>query len=90
MLTTKLAHGLYHDATVLNYNLIFNFLIIGDVKYPAHTRLQKIETHSTLVIQNKHKQALHTCIFVCNMQSPYMGINWQSADRKHTMFGCDS
>ena len=55
MLTTKLAHGFYHDATVVQYNLSFKFLIIGNVKYPAHARLQKIENHSTLVIQNKHK-----------------------------------
>ena len=39
MLTAKLAHGLYHDAIVVDYNLILKFLIIGDVKYPAHTRL---------------------------------------------------
>ena len=67
MLTTKLAHGLYHDAIVVDYNLILKFLIIGDVKYPAHTGLQKIETHSTLVIQYKCKQALHTCSIVCTM-----------------------
>ena len=39
MLTTKLAHGLYHDATVINHNLILRGLIIEDVKYPAHTEL---------------------------------------------------
>ena len=39
MLTTKLAHGWYHDATVVDYNLILKFLIIGGVNYPAHTRL---------------------------------------------------
>ena len=61
MLPVKLAHGLYHDATVVDYNLNLKFLIIGDVKYPACTRLQKIETHSTPVIQNKHKEVLHTC-----------------------------
>ena len=67
MLTSRLAHGLHHHATVVDYNLIFKFLILGDVKYPAHTRLQNIENHSTLVIQNKHKQALHTCSVVCTM-----------------------
>ena len=41
MLTAKLASGLYHDATVVDYNLILIFLIIGDVKYPAHAKLQK-------------------------------------------------
>ena len=59
MLTARLAHGLYHDATIVDYNLILKLLLIGDVKYPAHARLQKIENHSTLVIQNKGKQALH-------------------------------
>ena len=38
-ITTKLAHGLYHDATVVDYNLNLKFLIIGDVKYPASTGL---------------------------------------------------
>ena len=61
MLTTKLVHGFYYDATVVDYNLILKCLIIGDVKYPAHTGLQKIETHSTQVIQNKHEQVLCTC-----------------------------
>ena len=60
MLTTELKDGLYHDATVVDYNLILKFLIIGDVKYPTHTRLQKIDNHSTPVIQNKHKPALRT------------------------------
>ena len=46
--TTKLAHGLYHSATVVDYNLNLKFLIIGDVKYPAHTRLHKIEKNQTL------------------------------------------
>ena len=41
LLTTKLAHGLHHDATVVNYNLFIRFFNIGDVKYPAHTRLHK-------------------------------------------------
>ena len=63
----KLAHGLYHDATVVDYSLIFKFLIIGGVKYPARPRLQKIENHSTPVIQNKCKQVLHTCSVLCTM-----------------------
>ena len=67
MLTNTLAHGLYHDATVVNYNLNLKFLIIGDVKYPACMRLQKIETHSTPVIQNKCKHMLCTCNVVCTM-----------------------
>ena len=67
MLTTKLAHGLYHHATVLDYNVISKYLIVGDVKYPAHARLQKIENHSTPVIQNKHKQMLCTCSVVSTM-----------------------
>ena len=49
-ITTKLAHGLHHGTTVVEYNVILKFLIIGDVKYPAHARLQKIETHSTPVM----------------------------------------
>ena len=40
-LTSKLAHRLYYDATVVDYNLNINFFNIGDVKYPAHTRLHK-------------------------------------------------
>ena len=36
-------------------------------KYPACTRLQKIENQSTPVIQNKHKQVVHTCSVVCTM-----------------------
>ena len=39
MLPIKLAHGLYCDNTVVGYNLNFKFLVIGDVKYPAHARL---------------------------------------------------
>ena len=39
MLTTKLAHGLYLDATAVDYNLILKFIIIGDVKYPVHAIL---------------------------------------------------
>ena len=27
--TAKLAHGLYHDATVVDYNLFITFLILG-------------------------------------------------------------
>ena len=38
----KLAHGLYHSATVVDFNLILKILMIGDVKYPASTRLQWI------------------------------------------------
>ena len=36
--TAKLEHGLYHDATVVNYNLFIKFFNIGNVKYPAHAR----------------------------------------------------
>ena len=39
--TTKLAHKLYYDVTVVDYNLIINFFNIGDVKYPAGARLNK-------------------------------------------------
>ena len=67
MLTAKLSHGLYHDATVVDYNLILKFLIIGNVKYPAHARLQKMENQSIPVIQNKCKQVLHICSVVCTM-----------------------
>ena len=28
-ITTKLAHGLYHDVTVVDYNLNVKFVIIG-------------------------------------------------------------
>ena len=49
-LTAKLANELYHDAMVVDYNLFIKFFNIGDVKYPAHARLQKIETHICLVI----------------------------------------
>ena len=41
MLTAKLADGLYHVATVVDYNLFIKFFNIGDVKYPAHARLHK-------------------------------------------------
>ena len=41
MLTTKLAHGLYHDATVVDYNVTKIFLIIGDVKYSACAKIVK-------------------------------------------------
>ena len=37
----KLAHGLYHDVTVVDYNLFIKFFNIGDVMYPAHERLHK-------------------------------------------------
>ena len=49
--------------------------LLGDVKYPAHARLQKTENQSTLVIQNMGEQALHTCCVVYTMQSPYMDIS---------------
>ena len=39
--TTKLAHRLYYDATVVDYSLIIKFFNIGDVKYPAYARLHK-------------------------------------------------
>ena len=39
--TAKLAHGLYHDATVADYKLIINFFNIGVVKCPTHLRLEK-------------------------------------------------
>ena len=78
------------NATVVDYNLFLKFLIIQDVKYPAYARLQKIETQTTPVIQNKHEQVLHTCSVVCILWSPYMDISWQSADRKHAIFGCYS
>ena len=45
-ITTKLAHGLYHDATIVDYYLFIKSFNFGDVKYPACTRLQKIEDHS--------------------------------------------
>ena len=67
MLTARLAPGLYHDATVVDNNLFINFLNIGDLKHPACARLLKIETHSTLVVQNKHEQALCTYCVVCTM-----------------------
>ena len=41
MLFAKLAYGLYHDATVVDYNLFIKFFNIGDVKYPASARLNK-------------------------------------------------
>ena len=37
--TANLAHRLYYDATVVDYNLIIEFFKIGDVKYSASTRL---------------------------------------------------
>ena len=49
-LTARLAHGMYHDATFVDYNVFIKLFNIGDVKYPAHARLQKIETHGCLVI----------------------------------------
>ena len=39
--TTKLAHRLYHDATVVDYNFFIKFFNIVDVKYPANTRSDK-------------------------------------------------
>ena len=60
-ITAELAHRFYHDATVVDYNLNLKFLVIGDAKNPSCTRLQKIENHRSLVIQNKCEQALHTC-----------------------------
>ena len=39
--TAKLAHRLYYDETVVDYNLIIKSFNIGDVKYPAHARLHK-------------------------------------------------
>ena len=85
--TTKLAHGLYQSATVVDYNLNLKFLIIGDVKYPACTRLWNIENHRSLVIENKCEQALHICTVVCTMWSPYLGISCQSADGVTFTFG---
>ena len=38
-LSAKLTHGLYNDATVVDYNLFIKLFNIGDVKYPAHARL---------------------------------------------------
>ena len=73
ILTAKLAHGLHHDVTVVDYNLIIKFFNIGDVKHPAHTRLQKIETHSCLVIKDKHKQVIRIFSVVYLCASPYKG-----------------
>ena len=39
--TAKLAHGFYHVATLVDYNLFIDILILGDVQYQAHTRLHK-------------------------------------------------
>ena len=92
-------HGwlLHHERpfTQEGYYLVIAFYcksvpIVPFVKYPAHTRLQKIETQCFLVIQNKHEQTMYTCSVVYTMLSPYMGISWQSADRKHTIFLCNS
>ena len=58
--TAKLVYGWYHS---IKLNL--KILIFGDGKYPVHIRLQKIENQSTLVIQNKCEEALHTCSVVC-------------------------
>ena len=41
MLTTKLAHGLYCDATVVDYDFFIKLFNIGGLKYPAHARLHK-------------------------------------------------
>ena len=40
-ITAKLAHRLYYDATLVDYNLIIKFFNIEDVKYPTHARLHK-------------------------------------------------
>ena len=45
---------------LLQHTLLF-------AKYPASAKLQKIETHSCWVIQNKHKQAMHAYIVVCTI-----------------------
>ena len=66
-ITVKPKQELYQSVTVVDYNLIFKFLIIGAVEYPAYARLQKVENQSTMVIQNNCKQAFHTCSFVCTM-----------------------
>ena len=47
----------------------------------------KVETHNCLVKQDKHKQVISTWSVVYLCASPYMGISWQLADRKHTIFG---
>ena len=86
-LTAKLAHRLYDDSTVVDYNLFIIFFNSGDVKYPAHARLQKIKTHSCPVIQDKHEHAIITCSVVHLCASPYKGISWQSADGVTPMFG---
>ena len=39
--TANPAHGLCHEAIVVDYNLFIKFFNIGDVKYPAHARLHK-------------------------------------------------
>ena len=37
--TARLAHGLYHSATVVDYNLFILFFNVGNVEYPAHAKL---------------------------------------------------
>ena len=38
-LNAKLAHGLYHDATVVDYNLSIKVFKIEDARHPASARL---------------------------------------------------
>ena len=41
IVTAKHSHKVYYVILLVDYNLILlNFFIIGDVKYPASTRLQ--------------------------------------------------
>ena len=70
--TTKLAHGLYHGATVVDYNLNLKYLITGDVNYPAHSRLKTIEVW--LYRTSANKNCTHVMLFVpCDL--PYLGIS---------------
>ena len=51
--TAKLAHRLYY-VTVVDYNFIIKFFIIGDVNYPASARLNVDWNTNVSSSRNKH------------------------------------
>ena len=73
--TTKLAHKLYYVADV-DYNLIIKFFIIGDVRYPAHARLNVNWNSHVSGNRNKYEQVISMCCIVYHCVSLYKAISW--------------
>ena len=72
--TAKLAHRLYY-VTAVDYNLIIKYFIIGNVKYPANTRLNvDLDLHVSSN-RNKHEQVISTCCIVYHCVSLYKAIS---------------